>query len=136
MKKGWGLIAWMGVACLAQSGTAWSAWRTTEFTDVNIRMDNGETYFYPVTESGSLSYPLQGNCLYSRLSLSDAGDYFGKPGNASRIMALILTAKSTGKRRRATPKRKPSIPRAVVRSWPSCGAKRKSCLPVEVDMDL
>lgn len=79
---------------------AQAAWVSTPFTEVNIRMDNGVTYFYPSNPAanGSLNYPLGGNCLNSRLELRDTGDRFNSIENARRIMALILSARMAAKR--------------------------------------
>jgi hypothetical protein len=77
---------------------AHSAWSTTGFTEVNIRMDNGVTYFYPAMPNGSLSFPLSGNCQYSRLELRDTGDRFNSVENGKRMMSLILGARLAGKR--------------------------------------
>lgn len=85
---------------LSAAVSAQAAWVSTPFTAVNIRMDNGVTYFYPPNpaENGSLNYPLGGNCLNSRLELRDTGDRFNSVENARRIMALILSARMAGKR--------------------------------------
>jgi hypothetical protein len=88
---------WIGIIGLfGLFNEANAAWSSTGFTAVDIRMDNGVTYFYP-NYNGSLSYPLNGNCMYSRLELRDTGDRFNSAENGKRMMALILSARLVGK---------------------------------------
>ena len=65
-------------------------WVSTEYTDVDIRMDNGKTYFYGFTTSGT--------CLHNRLELRETGDYWDQLENSRRIMSLILAARMSGKK--------------------------------------
>lgn len=90
------LVAAAVIVSALSSTNVFGAWVSTGFTAVNIRMDNGVTYFYP-DNNGSLSYPLGGNCMYNRLELRDTGDRFNSVENGKRIMALILSARMSGK---------------------------------------
>lgn len=86
----------LSLLLLGFTSVAQAAWVSTGFVDFDIRMDNGVTFFYPALPNGSQSWPLGGNCLYSRLEINNAGDKFGSVDNAKRMMALLLTAKTSG----------------------------------------
>lgn len=79
----------IGCALMLCAGHAQSAYLSTPYVDLDIRMDNGKTYFYgPFTVSS--------NCQYNRLELGDAGDRFNSIENARKMMALILSARMSG----------------------------------------
>ena len=87
-----------GVAALMVASTSQAAWSETGWVRFDVRMDNGQTYIYPKTPEGSLSYNLGGSCMYNRLSLDNSGDYFGSVENGKRMYSMLLTAKATGLR--------------------------------------
>ena len=68
-----------------------TTWTSTGWVQFDIRMDNGETYIYPVLPNGT---SLGGNCLYGRLRLAETGDRFNAVENGRRMMALLVTAKT------------------------------------------
>ena len=86
------VIAAIGALLIASAAQA--AWVSTGYTDFDIRMDNGRTYFYGVP----MAFSLSGNCLYNRLELNDTGDRFSSVENAKRMMSLILSAKMSGRK--------------------------------------
>jgi hypothetical protein len=85
-------IKWLALVAMLASPTAFAAYTSTGFTSaLEIYMDNGLTFFtFP-------GLTLSGNCLYNRLELRDAGDYFGSAENARRMYALIISARMADK---------------------------------------
>jgi len=84
------LVSLLALALLAPTTRA-TTWSSTGWVQFDIRMDNGETYIYPVLPNGAT---LGGNCLYGRLRLAETGDRFNAVENGRRMAALLITAKT------------------------------------------
>jgi hypothetical protein len=75
------------------SPAAFASFVDTGWTsELQIYMDNGRTYFsFP-------GFTPSGGCQNNRLELRDTGDLFNSVENARRMYALILFARTAGKR--------------------------------------
>ena len=88
----------LALALAAFSSNASAAWVATGFVKFDIRFDNGVLYIYPKQPNGSLSWPLGGNCQWSRLQIDNGGDHFNSAENGKRMYGMLLAARSQGLR--------------------------------------